>query len=391
MNIAPARRRFLADGCIVLAIAASSQVPSDLVRLTTPQARLSRPFTWVEGIRELSDGRAVVLDHGDRAVHFVDFRWNTRRAIGRVGSGPGEYLLPARIFPLLKDSTGIFDIAAKRALVIAPDGHPVRFFNPYPRRGTGPAGELQLSPISSTDTNGAYYSLAQPVRLTADGRLDVADSNAIERWTASSLSRDTMGYLPFPYSRIAVVLQGVVTWQPQRPRPFAPRPCWTVGMGGQVAIVRPSPYRVELVRGGYRTTGPPIPYRPVRLGEQHKQEWRENQQRPAFGIIQEGTGSPVSVRARPRRAIEPLGWPPFLPPFHPDKCGFDNLGRLWIRRHVSAGEDPLFDIVSHEGRVLYQVRAPPRTRLVGFGRGWVYLVRQDTDDLEWLERYHLPK
>jgi hypothetical protein len=36
-----------------------------------------------------------------------------------------------------------------------------------------------------------------------------------------------------------------------------------------------------------------------------------------------------------------------------------------------------------------RVALPPKTRLVGFGNGTLYLVRRDDDDLEYLQRYRL--
>jgi hypothetical protein len=36
------------------------------------------------------------------------------------------------------------------------------------------------------------------------------------------------------------------------------------------------------------------------------------------------------------------------------------------------------------------VQLRPRSRVIGFGRYNVYVIRQDDDDLEYLERYVLP-
>lgn len=42
------------------------------------------------------------------------------------------------------------------------------------------------------------------------------------------------------------------------------------------------------------------------------------------------------------------------------------------------------------GRLVLKVRLQPRSRVIGFGKGSVYVVRRDDEDLEYLERYRLP-
>ena len=46
-----------------------------------------------------------------------------------------------------------------------------------------------------------------------------------------------------------------------------------------------------------------------------------------------------------------------------------------------------YDLDGLSGKLLRHVMLPEDTRLVGFGKNSVYLVRIDDDDLQWLERY----
>ena len=48
---------------------------------------------------------------------------------------------------------------------------------------------------------------------------------------------------------------------------------------------------------------------------------------------------------------------------------------------------PSYDVFDGAGTLVRQVTLRPRSRVVGFGNGTVYLVRLDEDDLQYLERY----
>src|SRR6185503_16443341 len=79
------------------------------VRLTKPDATFAEPFTQIASVRELRDGRVLVLDRRDRTVMAVDFRSGKSTAVGREGTGPGEYVQPGRLFELGPDTTAIYD------------------------------------------------------------------------------------------------------------------------------------------------------------------------------------------------------------------------------------------------------------------------------------------
>src|SRR5688572_9474229 len=66
-------------------------------------------FKSVRAVRELADGRTLVIDSDERALFVVD--WNTleRRAVGRTGNGPGEYQYPGQLVALGADSTLLID------------------------------------------------------------------------------------------------------------------------------------------------------------------------------------------------------------------------------------------------------------------------------------------
>ena len=69
---------------------------------------------------------------------------------------------------------------------------------------------------------------------------------------------------------------------------------------------------------------------------------------------------------------------------------FGSDGMVWIPRLREPGKPPLYDIVNASGRLVERVELPARTKLVGFGKGTIYLVRLDQDDLQYLQRHVIP-
>jgi hypothetical protein len=63
-------------------------------------------------------------------------------------------------------------------------------------------------------------------------------------------------------------------------------------------------------------------------------------------------------------------------------------GEVWVERTRQADDPtPVYDIFDGAGKLTGLATLRPRSRVVGFGRGAVYVVRIDEDDLQYLERY----
>ena len=70
---------------------------------------------------------------------------------------------------------------------------------------------------------------------------------------------------------------------------------------------------------------------------------------------------------------------------------FDQLGRLWIFRHVAAGDSPEADLYDANGRWMAIVRwpagiDPARTRLIGARGDRVLAIAKDSLDVQWVTR-----
>jgi len=335
----------------------------------------------------------------DRVVQVIDSEWMSVRQIGRHGSGPHEYLEPSKLLTYRGDSTLVRDRGNVRLLLITPDAEAGETFSyrgsagidlsRYPSLRLSSAG-IMLRPPGAADESGFLYSEASPIVATANGTLALADSVAIERWTPSAAARDTVAYLPHALDPRAEIVQGMVVVPGRRGiTPFATSPQWAVALDGRVAVVHVDPYRVDVIDPlGELTRGPEIAYEPIRVSNAHKLRWREEREgRTAITFVTPDRQSTTRMVTRP--AVEP-DWPRHLPPFLSDAVHFASDGMLWIQRTTEAGAPPTFDIVDRAGRVVAQMTLPHGRRLVGFGRGTVYLVRKDEVDLEYLERYRLP-
>ncbi len=341
---------------------------------------ISHPFERVRGLHELRDGRLVVLDANAQSVLLVDVTADLVRPIGRLGSGPGEYRFPTGLMNLGGDSIGIFDNGNRRIVVVTRDGKPGAILGPHGTRIADQSKPGSQDPLAS-DNRGNLYTLAFS-NFGSDATRHI-DSAPIERWRLGNTVRDTIAYLPLlaPDERILPPGQGS--------RAFVIAPQWAVGQDGQIAVVRPKPYSVEYIDSrGIRTKGKPIPYRRIRVTAAHQKQWRHDYERPRPVMMSQPGDRAPRPGVRVRRPFEPVQWPDHLPPFL--SIRFDPQGTLWVHRTTEVGSPEVFDLIDRQGNLVRQIRTPPRTQLVGFGRSHVYLVRLDPDHQEFLERYPMP-
>lgn len=371
------------------ATTAWAQVP--IVRLPASAAwELDSAFTTLRDVRELPNGSVLILDAGDRTVLRYDPGTRRLDQIGRVGSGPGEYQLPVRLFPLVGGTTGVHDPPNGRILVLDASGRPEKVVSD---RVSQPSTISHLAPTqpSGSDTLGRFYSQAQSAALRPGGTWQAVEAAAVERWIPESALRDTVAMVPIVLPPGVFVSQGIVAAPAEAPMPFTRVAQWAVALDGWVAVVHPDPYRVEFFGPDEtRRRGSPVIYTPVRLTAGHKEAWRTEQSRPRFQTVYRGSGDAPSVRLVTPRVAEPRRWPVVLPPTTGETPQFDAAGRLWVGRSVAAGAAPRYDVFSRSARHLAQVELPGGSRLLGFGSQSLYVVRQDADDLEYLAQFPLP-
>jgi hypothetical protein len=349
--------------------------------LDKPQAELADPFTNVGAIRELRDGRVLVVDNGDRVVYVVDFSAGTSTQVGRVGSGPGEYRVPGALLPMAADTTFLTDAANNRLLVIGPDAKPVTTLSDAWPLLDGQRGTRLPRAV---DGRGRGYYVGTPVRAGAEaGPVVQADSVALYRTPRGAPTVDTLGFIHLAPRKITTTAEGgkLTSVQIMTP-PLPAQDAWQAFADGAVAIVRVKDYRTEWVLpNGQRVVGAPIPFERVKVTDLDKR-------RAANAITVGGArsggggGAPSAAPAR--------DWPEVKPPFAFNAVLAGSDGRLWVQRHVPATDVRThYDIIDRRGVVGARAFVPNAGRIVGFGARSIYVVRKDEDDLQYLQRFPL--
>ncbi|MFN0180498.1 MAG: hypothetical protein ACKVZ0_16990 [Gemmatimonadales bacterium] len=317
----------------------------------------------------------AVLDANEQEIVLVDFRGATTGAVGRIGSGPREYRFVRRLLDLGGDSLGVEDQGNQRLLVITSAGRVGGLLGPT---GAPLPKSTPLRGPRPTAGDGRGYLYALNFSPFAPGAAARSDSAPIERWKLGSSVRDTIAYLPLHPN------------DPRQARAFGTLTQWVVDRAGRLAIVSPDPFVVTFVNSsGRRTHGPTIRFSPIPVSELHRRQWREDlaRPRPVLILVPGGAAPRPGLRAAPVDA--PISWPSRLPAFLEEAARFGPDGVLWVQRTTPADRPPIFDLIDGRGMVVERVSIPARTRLVGFGRGHLYLARVDPDNVEFLERYKL--
>lgn len=371
----------------LLAPAATSQAPVTRT-LGKPLSEFAEPFTEIGSIRELRDGRLIVVDSRELTVKLVDLRARTASTIGRTGDGPGEYRWPGKLFALPDDRTLLQDNAGGRLTIIGPDGKPGDVFDPNRPEGDSVRMRAFRFHVRASDARGMLYGEAQPIRVGANGVLELADHSAIERLNVATRQRDTLALWPLRKDANARLYNGMVMTQP-RMQAFPAWDQWSVAPDGRIAFIYSDPYHVNFVGANRQVfENPPIPYDRIRVDDAIKKQYQEERERPQMAMrYDRGGGSRMEMMSRP--FTEPSQWPEFLPPYL-GSAVFASNGLLWIPRATAAGKPPLYDVIDGKGKLVERVELPARTKLVGFGSTWVYVVRLDEDDLQYLQRHSLP-
>ncbi len=377
-------------------IAAAATGPAEAQQAATTlqvDASFPEPFSNIIGLRELSDGRLIVSDRLEEAVRILDFETGLYDEIGAVGQGPGEYRMPGPLLPLPGDSSLLIDLGNMRMTVFGPNGE---FGGSEPL--IGPAGLLFIP--RAADGRGRIYS-DQLINIAGDEVQGDDSRIPVTRLDRATGIIDTLVMIEPPQTPSLRTVRrevgdesddGGLSFSGLGGIPaFPAQDAWGVGPDGSIAIVRVGDYHLELVRpDGVRLGGPPVPYTPVPITQEDKEAFADRLASRAVAYMQTVDGSgPRSNRtmALPRPDLDDIVWPEAKPPFPVGGVTLTPEGEVWVRRYVAFGEPESFDVFDEEGRLIRRVNLPEGRQVAGFGRGTLYAVYIDEDDLQWLERY----
>jgi hypothetical protein len=306
------------------------------------------------------DGKVLVADQTESAVYLVDLAAGTRTKVGNEGAGPQEYRQPTGLHPFRGDSALLMDLPNSRIAVLDASGRIAR---------TEPLFRPGMSIPTGADSRGnLYWDHISGVRL-AKREDPSADQAPVARLSQATNKIDTLAYLTIP--------GGV------NPSAFPDWDVWAVSLDGRIAIARNQlEYRLDWIEtDGRRTSGPAIPFEPIRVTDRDKETLRA---RP-------GGGRAAGVAmGRGQQASQPplLDVPEYFPAVKQRGVWIAPDGRAFVERQLSLNDArPQLDVFDAMGRRIAVVRLPEGRRIIGMGRSGLYAVRIDGDDLLWLERY----
>ena len=377
--------RSFALGIVVPALLAAQEP----VRLTKPDAVFSEPFTFVASVRELRDGRVLVLDRRDRIVLLIDFRAGKAAAVGREGTGPGEFAQPGRLFPLQGDTTAIYDGPARRFVIVEPNGKTGDDFRMDIATG---AGQRRGGVPKWSDAQGRIFTEGSV--YAAGDVMAAADSAAITRFARGAHRGDTVAWVRLDKEAVVIrnlpdggisVSNGI--------RAFALRDDWVALPDGGVAVVRAADYHVDWFSpSAARTAGQALATPRIPVTDADK----ENARKERLALMRSATprgrpGRPPSASPNDFRGLPDLTFPASKPPFEVGKTFARPNGEVWVlRSRVANDRVAVYDVFTRTGGLVRRVAFPRATEIIGFGNAAAYTIRLDDDDLQYLERWRVP-
>jgi hypothetical protein len=352
--------------------------------LTLPSARSSEAFTDIVGAQELADGRVLVADRRDNRIALVDFARQRVTNVSRVGPGPLEYDGAFALVSWLGDTVLVY--GRRTLLKISPEGAPVARVEALTPATAGGG----TSPPRFSDRMGRlYHEVTPPLERNPDGSFIPPIRGPVLRWNPRNGSVDTAAW--------------IVHRDPKQPlvRPWRPYPAKdgvAVLPDGRVLVVKAQDYHLEVWRDGkLLMRGPTIdvPRLPVTTAERNA--FRDERARQPAGSLsmprpQQPASESERTAARRRVGVPDEAFPPALPPIvESEPTPVDADGLIWVARSYRATDSNRhYDIFNDRGDLVERVTLPNRGRVIGFGRGAVYVTSLDDDDLQWIERHEMP-
>ena len=353
---------------VVVAILGQAQEPAPRALRAVP-LRVSTPPSYVSAVFELADGRVLLTNARQPSVILLDPRTGHMTPVGAAGGGPDRYARPGGLYAGRGGSVQMLDRGQTRAFTVAPDGK-LTGSRSIARRGhTSSSDDTDLQRL---DANGLVYLVDRSGTTTSSLlRLDPV-SQALEK----------IAELRLPESRVIPGGDGVTIT-----RSFIGSPAdgWGVAPDGRVALVRADPYRVEwLAREGTMTRGPIIQYTPLPMTDTDKQDFAARRRARGGGV---GIGRPGDPA--PAQPLENMLFAETKAPFDAGDVTVSPDGRVWVLRAQPFGaKTALYDVFDGAGRRVDRVQVPAEGRIIGFGRGAVYVRMENSQGIE-LRKYSL--
>jgi hypothetical protein len=389
---------------------ASAQArPIPSISLDRGATEFAESFSQLTTLVELHDGRLIALDSKEKDLRLLDLARGTVTRVSRLGGGPLEYQVPGVLLSGPTDTIIYFDMMQRRFLVLSRDGVPVRTVPYGVQNGGGSPGQMaslmsQMMP-TSTDAKGFLYGqtmgMSMPtIAKSGPSMPTFADTVEIQALDPRSGRSTTLARIRSPMAQASpkIEMTGTAIRMTITAPDFRPGEVWAVLPDGRLAILRDGVYRVHFIAAGHpETLGPTIPFTPVPVTSAERKAVVDSLRasidksvatmRKSFSQAGGTAGTMPTVEAR---VVEPSTWATNKPAYNALMSSPD--GRLWVALSTPTGAKMgRLDVLDATGALLAHIQLAPGEKFTGLGRGTVYTVRTDEDDLQHLRRYMLPK
>lgn len=371
-------------------------------------------FRNIAAVRELSDGRLIVVERGPanammqsmmaglavrmgrggrggrggtipdslapppprrvaRVVMF-DAGLTTATPVGLAGTESGEYAQPDGLIAGPKDTTLLIDLGRGDIPVIDPAGRITAF------KATPGSLIVALIALGGMAVDGAGRLLYQP-RVQAS-RNTAAGMEIVTPDTAPIMAYDFKTGGTIPVAQVHVEeSSNTMESDPTKPGAMHMRmksPAfpviddWVMMRDGTLAIIRGADLHIDWIApNGKRRSTPAIPYAKVPVADSDKVKFRARLK----GIEGLTDSMPMMPRGMSMAQSEPDSFPAFKPPFSTRGAKAAPDGTIWLpARTISPASQDGFYVVGRDGRVREHVHLMKGQRLLGFGNGVVYVA-----------------
>ena len=197
------------------------------------EAQHPEPFSFLNTVRERSDGSVLAADPLSQVVVQMDLVAGVADTLGRVGEGPEEYMQPDQVFPLPGDSTLLVDIGKMQFTIIDPEGG---FHSGRKMASQSESGRMDFIMPRLVDGAGRIYHTAS--RVMREG--GPMDSLLVVRFDRRTEETEEMGWVWRPEPIVTRSGNNTTTMSVQ----MAGRDDWAVAPNGGFVIVRAQDYSV---------------------------------------------------------------------------------------------------------------------------------------------------
>lgn len=329
-------------------------------------------------VTQPSEGIIKVFDRNGRLV----------RTFGRLGKGPGEFNVIAKL-GWKGDTLWVLDSQARRVSFFATPGvflssAPANInFIRYPLRPSAPIALL---------SNGRFLAIPDYVRGTPSKPVPL-DSISLVTATGSGKIIDTIGFLSVKHSDMYIQFEESQSHSLAGRQPLSDDPLLAVSPTGDAfvvidrAIVEKKPHSFSVTRHSVstnRTTKRTFPVEPIIFSRSLRNAFIEQE---VATLVERSNGmfNSVSLKSAFTKAL-------FAPKYYApiDQALIDLEGRVWIANTLGASQSPRnWTVLDVNSRPIWTVELPGTVNVMSAKGDEVWGVGKDDADVPYVVRYRV--